>query len=98
MSNTSTNNWHIPHKKYTSEDILVKANMFLAGYNLKRISNTLNTPISTVSWHLIYPLKEIDYATWMRVRDKLDKYAKNKSRVTHRLIRRIIHMYKEDEK
>lgn len=73
---------NIPNRrKYTQEDILAEANMFLSGNTIKQVAVALKVPVSTVSWHLIYPLKEIDYATWMRVRVRLDKYAKDKSRV-----------------
>ena len=69
------------HRKYTPEDILAEANMFLAGHNLSQVSAALSVPMSTLSWHLIYPLRDVNYALWTQVRARLDKYAKNKSRV-----------------
>lgn len=69
------------HRRYTQEDILAEANMFLSGNTVKQVAVTLKAPVSTVSWHLIYPLKDINYSVWVRVRVRLDKYAKNKSRV-----------------
>lgn len=73
---------NIPNRrKYTQEDILAEANMFLSGNTIKQVAAALKAPISTVSWHLIYPLKGVNYSVWVRVRVRLDKYAKNKSRV-----------------
>lgn len=69
------------HRRYTQEDILAEANMLLSGRTIIQVSKILSMPPSTVSWHLIYPLEEIDYYLWKKVRAKLDKYAKNKSRV-----------------
>lgn len=69
------------HRRYTSEDILAEANMLLTGRTIVQVSKIFHMPASTVSWHLIYPLKDIDYYLWRKVRAKLDKYAKNKSRV-----------------
>ena len=68
-------------RRYTTEDILAEANMLLTGRTIIQVSRLFSTPPSTISWHLIYPLKEIDYALWKKVRARLDKYAKNKKRV-----------------
>ena len=71
------------HRRYTREDILAEANMLLTGRTIMQVSKILNAPASTVSWHLIYPLKEIDYFLWKKVRTRLDKYAKNKKRTVN---------------
>lgn len=68
-------------KKYTEEQIKQEAELFLSGKNLKQISTELGIPYSTVSWHLIYPLKQIDYPKWVAIRTRLYHYAKSYERV-----------------
>lgn len=67
-------------QKYTKETVIQEADLFLQGYPIRRISKTLGVPRSTISWHLIKPLKDIDSHLWVRVRERLNKYAKNKIR------------------
>ena len=67
-------------RKYTSETVLREAEMYLEGYSITQIAKQLKMPNQTVSWHLIYPLKEIDYTSWIEIRDRLLKRAKNPKR------------------
>ena len=71
-----------PHL-YKYSDLVVKteAYLFLQGYTLKQVSETLNIPISTVSWHLIHPLFRIDFEMWIQVRDILKHRAFDQERV-----------------
>lgn len=67
--------------KYSNQDVINEADLILAGYTLDRASAQLCIPISTISWHLCYKLFDIDFIKWIDVRERLDKYAKNKQRV-----------------
>lgn len=63
---------HGKHRKYTDEDILTEANKYLEeGMTVISVATMLSMPISTLSWHLQYRLKDIDYALWVRVYDKI---------------------------
>lgn len=66
---------------YSDQHILAEGALFLCGFSVSQISKLLDTPRSTVSWHLIYPLKTLDYPSWIKVRAKLIKYVKNKARI-----------------
>lgn len=67
-------------KKYTPEQVKQEAVLFLSGKSIRVISRELSIPRSTVSWHLIHPLKQIDYSKWVTIRTKLYKYAKSRER------------------
>lgn len=68
-------------RKYTKEQVIKEADLFLThNWTLRQVSRHLGIPHSTVSWHLIYPLKQIDYSKWITVRTKLYKYAKSHKR------------------
>lgn len=59
------------YRKYSDEDILVEANKYLEeGMTMIDVATALSMPVSTLSWHLQYRLKDIDYALWVRVYDK----------------------------
>lgn len=66
--------------KYTEETVLQEAEMFLNGCTIPEIGRTLNIPKSTVSWHLIKPLAAIDMDIYIKVRERLNKYAKSEVR------------------
>ena len=66
--------------KYTVNDIRKEAEMYLAGKSIPSIAAELKMPVSTVSWHLIHPLKDIDYRAWVVIRCKLLNRARNKDR------------------
>ena len=66
--------------KYKPQDVIAEADLFLSGHTLVNISNKLDIPVSTVSWHLIYKLEQIDPEKWVNVRKYLNKFAKNKIR------------------
>ena len=66
--------------KYSSTDIRTEAQLFLGGKSIPTIASILNIPVSTVSWHLIHPLKDIDYTAWIAIRYKLLNRAVNKDR------------------
>lgn len=68
-------------RKYTPAIVRLEANLYLSGSNMKEISQLLRIPVSTVSWHLIYPLYSIDFDLWKKVRSRNFKYAKDGSRV-----------------
>lgn len=62
------------HRKYTDDDILTEAREYLKdGVKLKDVARTLRVPISTLSWHLTYPLRDINHALWEEVRIKVHK-------------------------
>ena len=64
-------------KKYLPQTIKAEARLYLDGKSLPVIAKALGIPLSTVSWHLIYPLRYIDHDLWLKVRKNLLKYAKN---------------------
>lgn len=66
--------------KYSAEIVSREAKLYLEGYSIPQIAKMLKMPNQTVSWHLIYPLKEIDYWSWIEIRDKLLKRAKSPAR------------------
>lgn len=84
--NTSINN-ETRLRKYSRQDIKQEAQLFLHGDSIPTISRKLGIPVSTVSWHLIHPLRRINYPAWLTIRYKLIPRAKN-------LERKI---YEEDE-
>ena len=66
------------HRKYTDDDILTEAKEYLKDdVKLKDVARTLRVPVSTLSWHLTYPLRDIEHALWEEVRIKVykSKYA-----------------------
>ena len=67
--------------KYSDQTVIAEADLLLAGHTLQQISEVLKIPISTVSWHLIYPLFFLDYTKWVKVRKRLNKFAKSELRV-----------------
>lgn len=69
-------------RKYTKITVLCEADLFLAGHSLGTISRELNIPLSTVSWHLIHPLREIDERRWLKVREKLLRFARDSKRAS----------------
>lgn len=63
---------HGKHRKYIDEDILTKANKYLEeGMTMIGVAAALSTPVSTLSWHLQYRLKDINYSLWTRVYNKI---------------------------
>lgn len=70
-------------KKYTKECVQREADLYLSGKSIPAISKILRMPDSTVSWHLIHPLEKIDFVSWLRIRKKLNKVAKDKSRAAY---------------
>lgn len=68
-------------RKYTERDIINEAELFLKGTNIRTIAQILNIPKSTVSWHLIKPLRTIDLSLYKQVRKQLNRYAKSQLRV-----------------
>ena len=79
-------------RKYTPEQVKQEANLFLSGKSLKEVSRELGIPHSTVSWHLIYPLKQIDYSRWATIRTKLYKYTKSHKRAEYE----AQHLFEQD--
>lgn len=66
---------HGKHKRYTEEDILVEAKEYLKDdARLVDVAKTLHMPLSTLSWHLLHPLRDIDFALWAEVRAKTYKF------------------------
>ena len=62
------------HRKYTDDDILVETKEYLkGGMKLVDVARMLHIPISTLSWHLTYPLRDIDHTLWEEVRIKVHK-------------------------
>lgn len=72
--------------KYTENTVLQEAEMYLKGYTLPEISKKLRIPKSTASWHLIKPLKHINFDLYIQVRERLNKYAKSGLRFNHDLV------------
>lgn len=66
---------------YSDQHVLAEGALFLCGCSIAQISKLLDTPRSTVSWHLIHPLKTLDYPAWIKVRAKLIRYGKNNARI-----------------
>lgn len=71
--------------KYSELIIKTEAYLFLQGYTLNQVSETLNIPNSTVSWHLIHPLFSIDFDMWLKVREILRPRAHDRERVKEEL-------------
>ena len=68
---------HGKHRRYTEEDILAEAEEYLKdGVRMQDAADTLNIPLSTLSWHLLHPLKNINYNMWVAVRKRCFMYAK----------------------
>ena len=62
------------HRKYTDDDILVETKEYLKDdMKLVDVARMLRIPISTLSWHLTYPLRDIDHTLWEEVRIKVYK-------------------------
>lgn len=69
------------HRRYTKNDILTEAHMYcVEQMTVIEISEQLKVPRATVSWHLLYPLKDIDYHMWVKVRCKCLAHAKKPER------------------
>lgn len=65
---------HDKHRRYTEEDILAEAREYLKdGVGLVSAAKTLCMPCSTLSWHLTYPLRYINFTLWQEVRIKIYK-------------------------
>lgn len=63
--------------RYTESDILKEACMFCKEHiSIVEIAKRLQMPRSTVSWHLLYPLKNINYSLWVVVRKECFTHAK----------------------
>lgn len=59
-------------RKYTNGDILAEAKEYLKDdMKLTDVTRVLYVPLSTLSWHLTYPLRDIDRALWEEVRIKI---------------------------
>ena len=67
--------------KYTDREINLEAILFISGKSILEISKLLKIPSSTISWHLIHPLKKINYTAWLTIRYKLLRRAKNTDRL-----------------
>lgn len=69
------------YRRYTKNDILTEAHMYcIEQMTIVEISERLKVPCATISWHLLYPLKDIDYRMWVKVRCKCLAYAKKPER------------------
>ena len=65
---------HGKYRRYSEEDILAEAKEYLKdGEVLESVARTLRVPLSTLSWHLTYPLRDIDHTLWEEVRIKVHK-------------------------
>lgn len=68
------------YRRYSKEDVLREAELYLAGKSIPDISKELKTPFQTVSWHLMHPLRNYDYSAWIVIRNQLLHRAKNMKR------------------
>lgn len=66
--------------KYTDRDVIIEAKLVLKGFTMRDITELTGAPKSTISWHLIHPLKYIDFDLYTKVRRKLNKYARDLQR------------------
>lgn len=57
--------------KYTSDTVLQEADLIIAGNKLREVSALLKIPISTVSWHMLNSLKQLDLTRYEKVRVRL---------------------------
>ena len=48
------------HKRYTDEDIIKEANLYLKHKTMRSVSILLKMPIATVGWHLKHRLKLVE--------------------------------------
>lgn len=80
-------------RKYSDEQIKMEAKLFLEGNSIRKISDKLNVPKSTISWHLIHPLKRIDFESWIIIRSKLIGSAKDLLRLHNEMA--IIESYNQ---
>lgn len=83
-------------RKYSDEQIKMEAKLFLEGNSIREISDKLHIPKSTVSWHLIHPLKRIDFESWAIIRSRLAGSAKDSFRLHNEMT--IIELYKRSTK
>lgn len=59
----------VTKRRYTDDDILTEARLFCElNMSIADIAKSLDIPLATVSWHLLYPLKNLNYHMWITVR------------------------------
>lgn len=59
----------VTRRRYTDDDILTEARLFCElNMSIADIAKSLGIPLATVSWHLLYPLKNLNYRMWITVR------------------------------
>lgn len=69
--------------KYDLEIVIQEARLLLEGQNLHQISKELKIPLATISWHLLFPLKVMDYPLWIQVDEELRRRKLGKRRGPH---------------
>ena len=58
----------IPYKRYTEEVIRAEAVLILCNKTYQYISDVFGIPLSTVGWHMLHALKNIDPYLWQQTR------------------------------
>ena len=62
---------HGKHRKYTVEEILEEARVFInSNMTMREVAAKFKMPKSTLAWHLRYALARVDYNLWLAVDDR----------------------------
>ena len=62
---------HGKHRKYTVEEILEEARVFInSNMTMREVAAKFKMPKSTLAWHLRYALARVDYSLWLVVHDR----------------------------
>lgn len=69
--------------KYNAETVIQEARLVLKGYNLHQVAQELKIPLATVSWHLLFALKNLDHPLWVEVDEELVKRKWGRRRGPH---------------
>ena len=71
----------VTRRRYTDDDILTEARLFCElNMSIADIAKSLGVPLATVSWHLLYPLKNLNYRMWITVRCRCFAYTRKPER------------------
>lgn len=57
-----------PYRRYTDEIIRAEAVLLLCNKTYQYISDVFGIPLSTVGWHMLHTLKDIDPYLWQQTR------------------------------
>ena len=62
---------HGKHRKYTVEEILEEAQVFInSNMTMREVAAKFKMPKSTLAWHLRCALARVDHSLWLAVNDR----------------------------